>query len=104
VRIPPKGLSDVAPHVIELECRVAQGLKVESSSSWPWDRVVARDFAFIAHHPPSSMYRDGHDNNWLLGQFALGIPLAVGFKVGRCSLKPLETHVGNACLQHLKQT
>ena len=26
------------------------------------------------------MHRDGHYNNWLLGQFVLGIPLAIGFK------------------------
>jgi uncharacterized protein YybS (DUF2232 family) len=29
------------------------------------NRVVARDFAFFVHHP-QAMYRDGHDNNWLL--------------------------------------
>lgn len=44
------------------------------------NRVVARDFAFFVRHPPESMYRDGHDNNWLLVEFALGIPLAIGYK------------------------
>ena len=43
------------------------------------NRVVARDFALFVSHP-ESMYRDGHDNNWLLLEFLLGVPLAVGFK------------------------
>ena len=43
------------------------------------NRVVARDFALFAHRT-QSMYRDGHDNNWLLVEFLLGIPLAVGYK------------------------
>ena len=43
------------------------------------NRVVARDFALFVRHP-HSMYRDGHDNNWLLMEFILGVPLAVGYK------------------------
>ena len=43
------------------------------------NRVVARDFALFVSHP-ESMYKDGHDNNWLLLEFLLGVPLAVGFK------------------------
>ena len=48
-------------------------------------RIVARDFALFA---PSSdagsrtlrgAYRDGHDNNWLLLEFALATPLAIGW-------------------------
>lgn len=43
------------------------------------NRVVARDFALFVRHT-QAMYRDGHDNNWLLLEFALGVPLAVGYK------------------------
>lgn len=43
------------------------------------NRVVARDFALFTRRP-KSMYRDGHDNNWLLVEFVLCVPLAVGYK------------------------
>lgn len=44
-------------------------------------RVVARDFALFAGGSGARRGpKDGHDNNWLLAEFALGVPLAVGYK------------------------
>ena len=44
-------------------------------------RVVARDFALFAGGRGARRGpKDGHDNNWLLAEFALGVPLAVGYK------------------------
>ena len=46
-------------------------------------RIVARDFALFSSRkqttPLAGGYRDGHDNNWLLLEFALATPLAVGW-------------------------
>ncbi len=45
-------------------------------------RVIQRDWALWSRHSShiESWRRDGHDNNWLLLEFALAIPFAVGFK------------------------
>ncbi|KAL4444581.1 hypothetical protein ABPG77_002398 [Micractinium sp. CCAP 211/92] len=46
-------------------------------------RVIARDFILWKHIPHSKLWeRDGHDNNWLLLEFVLALPFAVGFKTG----------------------
>ena len=46
-------------------------------------RIVARDFALFARRSSDDVlrgaYRDGHDNNWLLLEFALAAPLAAGW-------------------------
>ncbi|PRW45162.1 hypothetical protein C2E21_6125 [Chlorella sorokiniana] len=50
-------------------------------------RVLARDFILAAHMPHSRLFeQDGHDNNFLLLEFVLALPFAVGYKteaVGR---------------------
>ncbi|KAL4436580.1 hypothetical protein ABPG75_003719 [Micractinium tetrahymenae] len=44
-------------------------------------RVIARDFILWKHMPHSKLWeQDGHDNNWLLLEFVLAIPFAVGYK------------------------
>ena len=46
-------------------------------------RIVARDFALFVRQSSDDVlrgaYRDGHDNNWLLLEFALAAPLAAGW-------------------------
>ncbi|KAI3426484.1 hypothetical protein D9Q98_008850 [Chlorella vulgaris] len=44
-------------------------------------RVIARDFILVNHLPHSKLWeRDGHDNNWLLVEFLLALPFALGYK------------------------
>ena len=46
-------------------------------------RIIARDFILFNHLPHSALWeRDGHDNNWLLLEFLLALPLGVGLRTG----------------------
>ena len=46
-------------------------------------RIVARDYILFQHTPHSQLWeRDGHDNNWLLLEFALALPLGIGLWTG----------------------
>ncbi|GAB4821229.1 hypothetical protein N2152v2_008275 [Parachlorella kessleri] len=51
-----------------------------------FQRVIARDFVLWANVP----HRDGHDNNWLLLEFLLSLPFAVGFKTGVSTLRQMH--------------
>lgn len=44
-------------------------------------RVINRDFAVWVKHKDDHPFMDGHDNNWLLLEFALSIPFAIGYKM-----------------------
>lgn len=44
-------------------------------------RVISRDFAIWFRHKDDHQFMDGHDNNWLLLEFALSIPFAFGYKM-----------------------
>ena len=48
-------------------------------------RVIARDWALFRQHSAYRGLTDGHDNNWLLAEFALALPFAVGFKTAAVS-------------------
>lgn len=48
-------------------------------------RVIARDWALFRQHTAYRGLTDGHDNNWLLAEFVLAIPFAVGFKTAAVS-------------------
>ncbi|CAK0770665.1 hypothetical protein CVIRNUC_003790 [Coccomyxa viridis] len=49
-------------------------------------RVAMRDWALWSKLEYDSMWRkDGHDNNWLLMEFAMALPFAVGFKTAAVS-------------------
>ncbi len=43
-------------------------------------RVISRDWKLWHSGVASAWRRDGHDNNWLLLEFALSLPFAVGLK------------------------
>ena len=43
-------------------------------------RVISRDWKLWHNNVASAWRRDGHDNNWLLLEFALSLPFAVGLK------------------------
>lgn len=45
--------------------------------------ITARDMAAASRHPlheANPIKHDGHDNNWILLEFALAVPLVLGFK------------------------
>ena len=42
-------------------------------------RIIARDYIIFNHLPHGKLWeRDGHDNNWLLLEFGLALPLGIG--------------------------
>ncbi len=43
-------------------------------------RVISRDWKLWHDRVQSAWRRDGHDNNWLLLEFALSLPFAIGLK------------------------
>ena len=59
-------------------------------------RVISRDWKLWHNSVASAWRRDGHDNNWLLLEFALSLPFAVGLKTEAVSRALAATMIAEA--------
>ncbi|KAL0026058.1 hypothetical protein WJX79_006016 [Trebouxia sp. C0005] len=91
---PPRGNSYAGalqqsslPKFVKSAALLAARLLVASFVLWSGApqilRIMVHNWAVVFRHPyheGHSIKHDGHDNNWLLAEFALGLPFALGFK------------------------
>ena len=65
-------------------------------------RVISRDWKLWHDRVQSAWRRDGHDNNWLLLEFALSLPFAIGLKTEAVSRSLAATMIAEvtASMRH----
>jgi len=59
-------------------------------------RVIDRDWNLLHYKMTPDWRHDGHDNNWLLLEFALSLPFAIGFKTEAVSRALAFTMIAEA--------